>query len=215
MSWRSCAATATGSVRPLAADASEIQGVNDRVQLAQARRIYNDRLLERWMRAGVTIVDPATTWLDVHVTLEPDAEIGPSTQLEGRTTIASGARVGPGCVLRDTVVGAGRDRDQRGLRVGRDRGGRKRRPVLLPAPGDAPRGARQGDRHVRGDEKHRHRHRLQGAAPVLRRGRRRSASTGQHRRCDDLRQLRRRPQASHGRRRPASGSAATTCWSRR
>ena len=91
----------------LAADASEIQGVNDRVQLAQARRIYNDRLLEHWMRAGVTIVDPATTWLDVDVTLEPDAEIGPSTQLEGRTTIASGARVGPGCVLRDTVVGAG------------------------------------------------------------------------------------------------------------
>jgi bifunctional UDP-N-acetylglucosamine pyrophosphorylase / glucosamine-1-phosphate N-acetyltransferase len=90
-----------------AADASEIQGVNDRVQLAQARRIYNDRLLERWMRAGVTIVDPATTWVDADVTLEPDAEIGPSTQLEGRTAIASGARIGPGCVLRDTVVGAG------------------------------------------------------------------------------------------------------------
>jgi bifunctional UDP-N-acetylglucosamine pyrophosphorylase / glucosamine-1-phosphate N-acetyltransferase len=90
-----------------AADASEIQGVNDRVQLAQARRIYNDRLLEHWMRAGVTIVDPATTWLDADVILEPDAEIGPSTQLEGRTAIASGARVGPGCVLRDTVVGAG------------------------------------------------------------------------------------------------------------
>jgi len=89
----------------LAPDPSEIQGVNDRVQLAEARRIYNDRLLEHWMRAGVTVVDPATTWLDVHVTLEPDAEIGPSTQLEGRTTVRSGARVGPGCVLRDTVVG--------------------------------------------------------------------------------------------------------------
>ena len=87
----------------LADDSAEIQGVNDRVQLAQARRIYNDRLLEHWMRSGVTIVDPATTWLDVHVTLEADAEIGPSTQLEGRTTIASGARVGPGCVLRDTT----------------------------------------------------------------------------------------------------------------
>ena len=91
----------------LAADSAEIQGVNDRVQLAQVRRVYNDRLLEHWMRSGVTIVDPATTWLDVHVTLEPDAEIGPSTQLEGRTTIASGARVGPGCVLRDTAVGEG------------------------------------------------------------------------------------------------------------
>ena len=90
-----------------AADPSEIQGVNDRVQLAQARRIYNDRLLEHWMRAGVTIIDPATTWLDADVTLEPDTEIGPSTHLEGRTAIASGARIGPGCVLRDTVVGAG------------------------------------------------------------------------------------------------------------
>ena len=91
----------------LAADPSEIQGVNDRVQLAVARRLYNDRLLEYWMRAGVTIADPATTWFDVGVTLEPDAEIGPSTQLEGRTVIAAGARVGPGCVLRDTAVGPG------------------------------------------------------------------------------------------------------------
>src|SRR6201992_3721308 len=89
----------------VAADATEIQGVNDRVQLAQARRIYNDRLLETWMRAGVTIVDPATTWLDAEVTLAPDVQIGPGTQLEGRTTVASGASVGPGCVLRDTVVG--------------------------------------------------------------------------------------------------------------
>ena len=94
-----------GTVR--AADPLEIQGVNDRVQLALARRIYNERLLEHWMRAGVTIIDPATTWLDADVTLEPDVEIGPSTQLEGRTAIASGARVGPGCVLRDTVVGEG------------------------------------------------------------------------------------------------------------
>jgi bifunctional UDP-N-acetylglucosamine pyrophosphorylase / glucosamine-1-phosphate N-acetyltransferase len=93
----------------LATDPTEIQGVNDRVQLAQARRIFNDRLLEGWMRAGVTIIDPATTWLDVQVTIEPDAEIGPSTQLEGRTTIASRARVGPGCVLRDTAVGEGAD----------------------------------------------------------------------------------------------------------
>jgi bifunctional UDP-N-acetylglucosamine pyrophosphorylase / glucosamine-1-phosphate N-acetyltransferase len=90
-----------------AADPAEIQGVNDRVQLARARRICNDRLLEHWMRAGVTIVDPATTWIDVDVTLEPDAEIGPSTQLEGGTAIGPGARVGPGCVLRDTKVGEG------------------------------------------------------------------------------------------------------------
>ena len=55
----------------LAADPAEIQGVNDRVQLAQARRAYNGRLLEAWMRAGVTIIDPASTWVDVDVTLAP------------------------------------------------------------------------------------------------------------------------------------------------
>jgi bifunctional UDP-N-acetylglucosamine pyrophosphorylase / glucosamine-1-phosphate N-acetyltransferase len=90
-----------------AADPAEIQGVNDRVQLAAARRVFNGRLLEAWMRAGVTIIDPGTTWIDADVTLEPDAEIGPGTHLEGRTAIGAGARIGPGCVLRDTVVGEG------------------------------------------------------------------------------------------------------------
>jgi len=88
----------------LAADPAEIQGVNDQVQLAQVRRAYNSRLLEHWMRAGVTIVDPAATWVDVDVTMAPDAQILPGTHLEGHTTIASGARIGPGCVLRNTAV---------------------------------------------------------------------------------------------------------------
>ena len=89
----------------LAADATEIQGINDRLQLAAARRALNDRILEDWMRAGVTIIDPATTWVDVTVTIGQDAEIGPQTQLEGRTAIADGATVGPGCLLEDTTVG--------------------------------------------------------------------------------------------------------------
>jgi bifunctional UDP-N-acetylglucosamine pyrophosphorylase / glucosamine-1-phosphate N-acetyltransferase len=88
----------------LAADPAEVQGVNDRVQLAQARRAYNGRLLEDWMRAGVTIVDPAATWIDVDVTLAPDAEILPGTHLEGHTVIGPGARIGPDCLLRDTSV---------------------------------------------------------------------------------------------------------------
>ncbi|WP_268920468.1 bifunctional UDP-N-acetylglucosamine diphosphorylase/glucosamine-1-phosphate N-acetyltransferase GlmU [Actinomadura soli] len=91
----------------LAADWVETQGVNDKVQLAQARRQLNDRILEAHMRAGVTIVDPATTWIDVHVTAEPDAEVHPGTQLHGRTHLGEGARVGPGCTLTDTRVGAG------------------------------------------------------------------------------------------------------------
>ena len=87
------------------ADAAEVQGVNDRVQLASVRRALNDRTLEHWMRAGVTILDPASTWVDVTVTIGQDAEIGPQTQLTGATAIAVGARVGPGCLLEDTTVG--------------------------------------------------------------------------------------------------------------
>ena len=67
----------------------------------------NERLLGSWMDAGVSVLDPATTWVDVGVTLEPGAQIGPGTQLEGSTEIAAGAQVGPGCLLRDTRVGAG------------------------------------------------------------------------------------------------------------
>jgi bifunctional UDP-N-acetylglucosamine pyrophosphorylase / glucosamine-1-phosphate N-acetyltransferase len=89
------------------ADFDEVQGVNDQQQLARARRVLNQRLLAEWMSAGATIMDPATTWVDVGVTLEPGARILPSTLLQGSTTVAAGASVGPGCLLRDTEVGAG------------------------------------------------------------------------------------------------------------
>jgi len=89
----------------VAAEPAEIRGVNDRVQLAQARRALNDRILRDWMLAGVTITDPASTWIDVTVTIGQDAEIGPQTQLEGATAIGPGAKVGPGCLLEDTTVG--------------------------------------------------------------------------------------------------------------
>jgi bifunctional N-acetylglucosamine-1-phosphate-uridyltransferase/glucosamine-1-phosphate-acetyltransferase GlmU-like protein len=88
-------------------DPDEVLGVNDRAQLARARQIFNARLLGTWMGAGVTIVDPATTWIDTGVSLARDVEIGPGTQLEGRTKVAAGARVGPGSQLRDTTVGQG------------------------------------------------------------------------------------------------------------
>jgi bifunctional UDP-N-acetylglucosamine pyrophosphorylase/glucosamine-1-phosphate N-acetyltransferase len=88
-------------------DYHEILGVNDRAQLAELRRLLNDRILAGWMRDGVTIVDPATTWIDVDATLEPDALIHPNTQLHGRTHIACNAQVGPNCTLRDTRVDEG------------------------------------------------------------------------------------------------------------
>lgn len=89
------------------ADFDEVQGVNNQAQLASARRVLNQRLLARHMAAGVTVVDPATTWIDVNVQIEPTARICQATQLEGNTTIGAGATIGPGSLLRDTVVGAG------------------------------------------------------------------------------------------------------------
>ncbi len=91
----------------VSADHREILGINNRVQLAQARRLLNDRLVERAMLAGVTVVDPASTWVDVSVTFEPDATVHPGTQLLGATHIATGAEVGPQSRLTDTSVGAG------------------------------------------------------------------------------------------------------------
>jgi bifunctional UDP-N-acetylglucosamine pyrophosphorylase/glucosamine-1-phosphate N-acetyltransferase len=88
-----------------AEDPEEIAGINDRIQLADARLALNRRTLEDWMRDGVTVVDPASTWVDVTVTAEQDAEILPFTYLEGATTIASSAKVGPNCRLTDTEVG--------------------------------------------------------------------------------------------------------------
>jgi bifunctional UDP-N-acetylglucosamine pyrophosphorylase / glucosamine-1-phosphate N-acetyltransferase len=83
----------------------ETQGVNDKVQLAQARRQLNDRILEAHMRAGVTVIDPLTTWVDVQVTVEPDVVLYPNTQLHGRATLRTGAEIGPNTTLTDTTVG--------------------------------------------------------------------------------------------------------------
>ncbi|MFE0513756.1 bifunctional UDP-N-acetylglucosamine diphosphorylase/glucosamine-1-phosphate N-acetyltransferase GlmU, partial [Streptomyces sp. NPDC058964] len=91
----------------VAGDHREIAGINNRVQLAEARRILNDRLLERAMLAGVTIVDPATTWVDVTVSFEQDVLVHPGTQLHGATHLGEGSEVGPNTRLRDTKVGAG------------------------------------------------------------------------------------------------------------
>ncbi|MDQ1703813.1 MAG: bifunctional UDP-N-acetylglucosamine pyrophosphorylase / glucosamine-phosphate N-acetyltransferase [Frankiaceae bacterium] len=94
-------------VSVVAGDWRETLGVNDRVQLADARRYMRDRLVNHWMRAGVTITDPQTTWMGVRVRLEPDVTIHQNTQLHGTTTIRSGATVGPDCTLTNTVVEAG------------------------------------------------------------------------------------------------------------
>ncbi|WNM26022.1 bifunctional UDP-N-acetylglucosamine diphosphorylase/glucosamine-1-phosphate N-acetyltransferase GlmU [Demequina capsici] len=91
----------------IAPDASAVEGVNDRVQLANAGAQLNRRIVEAWMRAGVTVVDPATTWIDADVTLGEDATILQGVQLHGSTRIGSGATVGPDSTLTNVAVGDG------------------------------------------------------------------------------------------------------------
>lgn len=88
-------------------DPITVEGVNDRVQLAVLRAEYNRRILEDWMRAGVTVVDPATTWVDVDVDLAQDVTLLPGTQLHGATVVAQGATIGPDSTLTDCEVGPG------------------------------------------------------------------------------------------------------------
>ena len=96
-----------GVAASVAEVAGETMGVNDRVQLSQAARLLRDRLVERHQRAGVTVVDPQTTWLDVHVELSPDVVLQPGCQLHGATRVAGAAVVGPDTTLTDCEVGEG------------------------------------------------------------------------------------------------------------
>ena len=91
----------------LLADAAQTEGANDRVQLAALAGVLNRRTLEHWMRAGVTVVDPASTWVDTTVALEADVTLLPGVHLRGTTTVARDAVVGPDTTLEDTAVGAG------------------------------------------------------------------------------------------------------------
>ncbi|GAA2171756.1 bifunctional UDP-N-acetylglucosamine diphosphorylase/glucosamine-1-phosphate N-acetyltransferase GlmU [Agrococcus versicolor] len=82
-----------------------VAGVNDRAQLSDVALELNRRIVRRWQLAGVTIVDPASTWIDADVSLEPDVTILPGTQLHGATSIARGATIGPDTTVTDTEVG--------------------------------------------------------------------------------------------------------------
>lgn len=91
----------------LADDPMLVEGVNDRVALSVLAREMNRRIVEEWQRAGVTVQDPATTWIDVDVELAPDVTLLPNTQLKGATVVATGATIGPDTTLTDVEVGAG------------------------------------------------------------------------------------------------------------
>ena len=173
-----------------------VEGVNDRVQLSVLRAELNRRILEDWMREGVTVVDPATTWVDVDVELERDVTLLPGTQLHGATVVREGATVGPDTTLTDVEVGPRRHascaRTAPLAVIGADA---SVGPFAYLRPGTVLGDAGQ-DRHVRRDQERADRHRLEGAAPVLRR-RRDDRRAHQHRCRVGDRQLRRRQQAPH------------------
>nr|WP_274997020.1 bifunctional UDP-N-acetylglucosamine diphosphorylase/glucosamine-1-phosphate N-acetyltransferase GlmU [Promicromonospora iranensis] len=91
----------------LADDPMLVEGVNDRVALSVLAREMNRRIVEEWQRAGVTVQDPATTWIDVDVELAPDVTLLPNTQLQGATVVGTGATIGPDTTLTDVEVGVG------------------------------------------------------------------------------------------------------------
>jgi bifunctional UDP-N-acetylglucosamine pyrophosphorylase / glucosamine-1-phosphate N-acetyltransferase len=84
---------------------AEAEGVNTRAELAEAAAALRDRINEAHMLAGVTIVDPKTTWIEADVELEADATIHPFTVLSGHTKVGAGAVVGPHAVAVDAVIG--------------------------------------------------------------------------------------------------------------
>jgi len=84
-----------------------VEGANDRAQMSVLRAEFNRRLTDFWMKEGVTIVDPATTWIDVQVELERDVTILPGTQLLGDTVVKSGATVGPDTTLTNVIIHEG------------------------------------------------------------------------------------------------------------
>jgi bifunctional UDP-N-acetylglucosamine pyrophosphorylase/glucosamine-1-phosphate N-acetyltransferase len=88
-----------------APDADEVEGVNTRAELADAAAFLRARVNKEHMLAGVTIVDPQTTWIEPEVEIEPDATIQPFTILRGRTRVAAGAEVGPHVVASDADIG--------------------------------------------------------------------------------------------------------------
>ncbi|WP_420174225.1 bifunctional UDP-N-acetylglucosamine diphosphorylase/glucosamine-1-phosphate N-acetyltransferase GlmU [Luteococcus sp. OSA5] len=86
-------------------DLWQTEGVNDRVQLARMNAEMNRRIVEKWMKSGVTIQDPATTWIQADVDIAQDVTILAGTHLEGATSIATGAVVGPDTTLTSVEVG--------------------------------------------------------------------------------------------------------------
>ncbi|RJP32312.1 MAG: UDP-N-acetylglucosamine diphosphorylase/glucosamine-1-phosphate N-acetyltransferase [Candidatus Omnitrophota bacterium] len=84
---------------------AETMGINNRVQFAKAERIMRDRILQRLMLSGVTIVDPRSTFIDDSVVIDIDTIIQPNTHIQGRTVIGKGCEIGPLTQIEDCEIG--------------------------------------------------------------------------------------------------------------
>ncbi|MEB3272050.1 MAG: bifunctional UDP-N-acetylglucosamine diphosphorylase/glucosamine-1-phosphate N-acetyltransferase GlmU [Synechococcus sp.] len=89
------------------ADADEISGINDRIQLAQCEAVLQDRLRRHWMLQGVTFLDPASCSLSDGCRFGRDVVIEPQCHFRGSVTLGDGCRIGPGCLIEDSSLGAG------------------------------------------------------------------------------------------------------------
>ncbi len=116
-------------------DAAEGEGINDRVQLAAAEAELRRRTNERWLRAGVTLVDPASTYLDATVELGADVTIFPGTILQGATVVGAGAEIGPHTRLVDCIVGERATVEQSNGRDAQVGAGARVGPFAVLAPG--------------------------------------------------------------------------------
>ena len=85
---------------------TELQGVNNRSQLAQVEGVLRERIRQQWMLAGVSMVDPDSVYIDADVSIGQDTLLLPNTMLMGRTRIGEGCQVGPGSVIRNSTVGS-------------------------------------------------------------------------------------------------------------
>ncbi len=85
-------------------DSGETQGVNTRIDLAKAEALWRRRILERWMLAGVTIVDPDSTYIDAEALLSADSRLWPGTIIQGASRIGAGCEIGPYTIVEDSEI---------------------------------------------------------------------------------------------------------------
>ncbi|MBI5440043.1 MAG: bifunctional UDP-N-acetylglucosamine diphosphorylase/glucosamine-1-phosphate N-acetyltransferase GlmU [Deltaproteobacteria bacterium] len=99
------AAREGGAQSLLLDDPEEVMGVNSRAHLAEASAAARRRINRAWMEAGVTLEDPASTWIEPDVELAEDVVLAPSCRLTGKTRVGEGAQIGQGCVISDSEIG--------------------------------------------------------------------------------------------------------------